>query len=73
MDIVEPRLLEDGGRVVRDDVHAAELLHEHDNDGRECSTAVSGHGEELDEAVPAGGDFFFGFQEDMNVCKSCEY
>lgn len=43
------RLDEDGGAVVGDDVHAAELLAEHDDPGGQGRSPVAGHAEELEE------------------------
>ena len=56
------------GGVVRDDVDAAELLHEHDDEGAQGGATVTWNGEEFGEAVAPAGDGFFGFEEDVNVC-----
>ena len=53
LQVVESGLAEDGGRVVSDDVDAAELLHEHDDEGAEGGAAVTGDGEQLEETVAA--------------------
>lgn len=71
LDVAEAGLGEDGRGVVGDDVDTAELLHEHDDVGGESSAAVTGYGEELEEAseeVPAlGDDFLLGFEQDVDV------
>ena len=69
MDLVEPGFGEDVGGVVGDDVDAAELLHEHDDDGGEGGAAVTWDGEELKEEVTASLDLFFSFEEDVDVWK----
>ena len=67
MDLVEPGFGEDVGGVVGDDVDAAELLHEHDDDGGEGGAAVTRDGEELDDQIAAGLDLLLGLEEDVDV------
>jgi hypothetical protein len=47
--LTEARLGEYSRRVVRDDVHTAELLHEHDNPASQSSSAVAWNREEFEE------------------------
>lgn len=47
--------LEDGGGVECDDVDAAHLLGDHDDEGGESCAADAGDGEELSEAADVGG------------------
>ena len=65
-DLAKASLAEDGGTVVRDDVDAAELLHEHDYAGGQRSAAVAGDGEEFDESGPAGRDGGFFLEEHVD-------
>ena len=59
-------LTEDGRAVVRDNVDAAELLHEHDDAGCQCGATVAGDGEELDEGRPAARDGGFFLAENVD-------
>ena len=58
--MTKPSLEEDVGGVVRDNVDAAELLHEHENEGGEGCPTVSWDCEEF-ECTIAAVEGRFGF------------
>lgn len=63
----ETGLSEDLCRVVCNDVDTAELLHEHDDEGREGGTAITRNGEKLDVSVVRAVKCFLGLEQYVNV------
>ncbi len=65
----EAGLSKDLGRIVRNNVDATELLHEHNDEGRKGSTPIARHGEELDISIVSAVKRFLSLEEYVNVCS----
>ncbi|KAH3664018.1 hypothetical protein OGAPHI_004732 [Ogataea philodendri] len=66
----ETRVQEDGGRIVRDDVDSAELLHEHADPRANGTVSVSSHGDHLLELGEERAAHF-SLLEQQNVRVEC--
>lgn len=63
-------MFEDSRGVVGDNVDAAELLHEHDDERAEGGATIARDGEEFEDAKPAGGlDFLLGLEQCVDVWR----
>lgn len=69
MDITESRLLKYRRGVICDDIDAAELLHEHDNEGADGRTPVAWDCPHLRDEVPVTLNLSLSLEEGVNICQ----